>query len=331
MRRTPHQILLATLVASVALSLFAVEQGTALILSALAVYAVIAALGVWSMRLALFGPTYCVPPRTHRQAIALTFDDGPDPALTPDVLDVLGRYDIRATFFLIGEKVRAHPDLVRRIDAGGHTIGSHDLRHGVASNFRLKDSFISDIGASLAAIHAVTGRTPALYRPPVGLTNPQLLAALDHLGLYCIGWNRSVRDAGNRRLHRIERLPDLARGGTVAILHDVLPRPEARELYLERLEALCRRIRDLRLHACSVDEVFGLPAYTEEAGRTEDPDRGQPAVSGTGSGAPDGTCAPAQPPSRREKPRRMPTPLRHAASLSQRPASGAGPPPSPPR
>jgi hypothetical protein len=84
-----------------------------------------------------------------------------------------------------------------------------------------------------------------------------------------------MRDAGNRLPHRIIRLPDLAAGGTVAMLHDVLPRAELRVLYLERLEMLCRRIRDQRLRACTVDEIFALPAYRRagDAARRQQPAR----------------------------------------------------------
>lgn len=198
---------------------------------------------------------------TSPNSIALTFDDGPDPRLTIDVLKLLRAFGYKATFFVIATKVRQHPDIVRMALADGHTIACHDLNHAWYANFRLRGKMLSEIGRAADIIEEIIGTRPLLYRPPVGLLNPHLPGALKTLNMSFIGWSKSVRDAGNRRRKRLSAIPELAAPGEVLLLHDVAPNPCHRELFLEQLEKLLFSIKQQGLEPVGVDKLLGLQAY----------------------------------------------------------------------
>jgi peptidoglycan/xylan/chitin deacetylase (PgdA/CDA1 family) len=196
-------------------------------------------------------------------AIALTFDDGPDPQLTPDILDQLRQHGFRATFFVVAEKVRRNEALCRRAFEEGHTIACHDLSHSNLSNFRLGRRIAADLHQAQEIITAAIGVRPRLYRPPVGLMNPHVPGALKKVEMSCIGWSASARDGGNRIPGHIARIHSLAAAGHVVLLHDGLPRPEFKPMVLSQLGQLFTSIRELRLKTVSVDQLFGIVPYKE--------------------------------------------------------------------
>lgn len=190
--------------------------------------------------------------------IALTFDDGPDPDMTPKVLERLKAHGFKATFFLVGQNVRKHPELARRIVAEGHCVGTHSYDHSVFSNFRLTAAARRDLQASRAAFREVLGIDPHLHRPPVGLTNPHLFQALRQEGMTCVCWNRAGRDGGNRRPEGIARIGALAAPGAIVCLHDVLPRPEHEAEVLAQLDRLLADIARRNLETIRLDAIPGL-------------------------------------------------------------------------
>ena len=104
----------------------------------------------------------------------------------------------------------------------------------------------------------VLGVEPALHRPPVGLTNPHLFSALKRNGMTCVCWNRAGRDAGNRRTRGILKIGKLARPGAIVLLHDVLPRPELKDLLLDQLDRLADDIRRRGLRTGRLDELLAV-------------------------------------------------------------------------
>ena len=155
----------------------------------------------------------------HR--IALSYDDGPDPGSTPAFLDLLDRYDVRATFFVLGEHVAAHRDLVTRMAASGHELAVHGWDHQCVLLKRPR-TLREEIGRTVDLLRDVTGRPVRWYRPPYGvLSTPALLAARS-AGLRTTLWSAWGRDWERRatpaRICRtVERR--LRPGGTV-LLHD---------------------------------------------------------------------------------------------------------------
>jgi peptidoglycan/xylan/chitin deacetylase (PgdA/CDA1 family) len=212
--------------------------------------------GVSNIRSGFFGPVKykCDDPRR----LALTFDDGPDPTVTPEVLDLLDKYSLKATFFVIGKKAAQYPGLVKDAFDRGHCIASHDLTHSYLSNFRLSKQMTKEILESQKIIEKIIGKKPLLYRPPVGLTNPHLFKALGSLGMNCIGWDRRVRDSGNRRMSRFSKFPSLAVPGSVVLLHDCMPNVCNREAFLYYLEKLFLTMDKKGISSTTVEELFGI-------------------------------------------------------------------------
>jgi peptidoglycan/xylan/chitin deacetylase (PgdA/CDA1 family) len=217
-------------------------------------------LGIKNIRMQFFGRAFCKP-SSKTGTIALTFDDGPDPALTPDILGILKTHSIKATFFVIGYRAEKHPEIVRRCFDEGHTIACHDLKHSVFSNFRITRPLVSDISKAVTIIKNIIGKKPLLYRPPVGLMSPHTLKALKKLGMQCVGWSKSVKDAGNRWLNRVKQIHTLAIPDEVILLHDILPKPEYKDEILNQIENLCISINKRNLKTVGLDEMFGIKAY----------------------------------------------------------------------
>jgi len=210
--------------------------------------------GIADIRLQFFTRAKCRIPEAT-QSVALTFDDGPDPELTPDILDLLKAHNMHATFFVIAQRAHQHPDIVKRACAEGHTIGCHDLEHRWTANFRMVGRMVRDIGAAQEIIAAITGQKPTLYRPPVGLTNPQTPIALSRLHMTCAGWNRSAREGGNRISANIRKIGDLnCKPGDVILLHDCLPKREYRRIILENMERLMMRMKERKIGSRGIGE-----------------------------------------------------------------------------
>jgi len=152
----------------------------------------------------------------------LTFDDGPHPQGTPAILELLGRYDVKATFFLVGEQVARRPALAREIVAAGHGIGLHCDRH--RNLLRLGPRAVArDIAAARARIEDATGRPIERYRPPYGIFNAAALAIARREGWRPLLWTHWGRDWQARATPDSIAANLLARGvepGSVLLAHD---------------------------------------------------------------------------------------------------------------
>lgn len=158
-----------------------------------------------------------------RRAVALTFDDGPDPVATPRLLDLLARHAAPATFFVVGRRAEAAPDLVREILARGHTLGNHSYRHDPFLMLRSRERLRAEIVRTQAVLHAL-GVRPRVFRPPVGITNPRLPAVLGELDLACVTFSCRAGDFGNRRIGGLaHRILGRVRPGAIILLHDGAP------------------------------------------------------------------------------------------------------------
>lgn len=155
--------------------------------------------------------------RPRGRELWLTLDDGPDPAATPAVLDVLARHDARATFFLVGERAARHPALVNAITAAGHGVGNHSHTHPAATFWTaLPLRLAREIDLAQAALGH-----PRDFRPPVGMANAFLEPALRARGLRRIGWSRRAFDTRPQDpAAMITRLAATARPGDILLLHE---------------------------------------------------------------------------------------------------------------
>jgi peptidoglycan/xylan/chitin deacetylase (PgdA/CDA1 family) len=192
--------------------------------------------------------------------VALTFDDGPDPATTRLLLELLEKNKAKAAFFVIGEKAQAHPDLMRQIIAGGHDVGNHSYRHDVLLMLRSRKKIAAEIRMAQQALSAF-GIKPLIFRPPVGITNPWLGSILKKYGLSCVNFSCRGFDAGNRRVVGLaERILKKVRPDDIILLHDCMPHGEASvDMWLQEIEALLEGFAEKNLAAVSLEKLIGRP------------------------------------------------------------------------
>ena len=154
--------------------------------------------------------------------VVLTFDDGVDEIQTPKVLDVLKKYDAKAIFFIIGEKAEKHPHLVQRIVAEGHKIGIHSYTHKPIFPILAYDNMHKEVWDTKEILEKITGETVDLFRPPFGVTNPNVGKVVEELNLKTIGWNIRSLDTymSQDRLQVAERVCKMLTGLDIILLHD---------------------------------------------------------------------------------------------------------------
>jgi peptidoglycan/xylan/chitin deacetylase (PgdA/CDA1 family) len=222
MRVTRFQWLL-TATAVLAITVFCLSAGTArwVTLSVLfTTSGLVAGFGLSFPEWRMFGFSLCRV-RTTQKVVALTFDDGPDPASTPALLDLLARKGVRATFFCIGRHVARHHELARRIAAEGHLIGNHSFAHSRATNFLGVARLRADLELAQQEITQAVGQTPEFFRPPMMLTNPRIFRVTRALSLTVTGCAIRCYDrrgeSTQKVLHRVLRR---LQPGVIIALHD---------------------------------------------------------------------------------------------------------------
>jgi peptidoglycan/xylan/chitin deacetylase (PgdA/CDA1 family) len=178
--------------------------------------------GLWP-RSNWLGPNLtCLPAASAaRGEIALTIDDGPDPDVTPQVLDLLDRYGVKASFFCIGEKAVSHPELCKAIVERGHTVENHSQRHSYYFACFGLSRLTREIQKAQDELTAITGRRPLFFRAPAGLRNPFLDPALARLGLHLVTW--TCRGFDTRTADPVavtRRLKRHLTPGAILLMHD---------------------------------------------------------------------------------------------------------------
>lgn len=152
--------------------------------------------------------------------IALTFDDGPSAGYTAEILDILREYDVKATFFVIGKNVEAHPDLLRRTVAEGHEIGNHTYSHPhlkTIDEARLSE----EVARSATLLQEVAGIRTSLFRPPEGIITPAVTAAAEKGGYRTVLWSIDTMDwALNPASKIVQTIKREASDGDIVLFHD---------------------------------------------------------------------------------------------------------------
>lgn len=187
----------------------------------------------WAMHTATHGS------RDSRR-IALTFDDGPDPARTPALLDVLRELQVPATFFLLGSRVEQNPALARRIMLEGHELGNHTFHHPYLP-LRRSRTVKGELAATDAAIERATGIVPALARPPYGGRSPANVRAFERLGKRVVLWDVNSFDwKGAPAPDIASRVLARVRPGSIVLMHDAR---EGGEVTVEAVRLLVPELR----------------------------------------------------------------------------------------
>lgn len=175
----------------------------------------------------IFGPhvTHLSDEEAQRGEVWLTIDDGPDPATTPALLEILDRHQAKAGFFLIGTKAAKHPDLVREIARRGHLIGNHSQTHPASHFWTLRPHRMwVEVAGCQQTLTGILGTPPVWFRPPVGHHNMFLAAPLRALGLTMAMWSCRGFDGVVKNPEVILRLVALSlKPGAIVLLHDGPP------------------------------------------------------------------------------------------------------------
>jgi peptidoglycan/xylan/chitin deacetylase (PgdA/CDA1 family) len=204
--------------------------------------------GVLVLRLRMFADAIVRGPR-DATGVVLTFDDGPDPAHTREVLDVLDKHEAKATFFVIGKKAEAHRDVVEEIVRRGHEVGVHGFAHARLFSLWGDKRVREDLERAMRVLENITGKTPTLFRPPIGHTNPTIARIADRLDLTVVGWSVRARDglAGTRPADVVARISSGLEDGAIVLLHDAAERGPRKPAGVTALPEILEKIASKNL------------------------------------------------------------------------------------
>lgn len=229
---------------------------------------------MFSVVLALFYVVLCVGacffPRTNflvqvisrgdtgKNDVALTFDDGPSEFTTVKILDLLDRYNVKATFFVSGFNAVQFPDLIHEIIRRGHSIGNHSYSHDPFVMMKSYRTLFREVDEARRVLQKM-GIDTLAFRPPVGIVNPKLSSILDQLGLFCVTFSCRARDAGNLRVKNMAvRILKKVKGDDIILLHDKPPRrPEDDPVLWLEFEKIMTGIMDRGLRIVPLSELIG--------------------------------------------------------------------------
>ena len=217
------------------------------------VFAVVTGLGVAIPQLRFFGNFICRGNPLGKK-VALTFDDGPDPRSTPQLLELLRAEKIPAAFFCIGKNVAANPELAAKIIGEGHLLENHSYAHSNFTNFYSTARLQTELAHTQAVIEKTCGVVPKFFRPPIGLSNPATFRTARNLNLQVIGWTiRSLDTVIAQPEKIVARIQRGLRPGAIILLHDgKIPA----EKLVATVKSLLDTLRALGYEVVRLDELL---------------------------------------------------------------------------
>jgi len=198
---------------------------------------------------------YCSNPSEKEKKIALTFDDGPT-VFTLEILELLKRYDVKATFFCIGKNIEAHPEILKQVIAEGHLVGNHSYNHSPFFDFYNAKKIREEIEKTDSILQKYTAHQINFFRPPYGVTTPSIRRALKRTGHKVIGWNIRSLDGGTKNQSLIfNRIIKRISPGGIVLLHDTAPH----SVFV--LEQFLQFLKQNNYKVISTEELLNLKAY----------------------------------------------------------------------
>lgn len=186
-------------------------------------------------------------------SVYLSFDDGPDPEITPKILEILESENIKAAFFVIGNKVELYPGIVKELHEKGHLIANHTYSHSNKIAMLSKEKLMNDINKCSAAIEKAIGKPSLYFRPPYGITTPRYRSVLNQLKLTSFGWTlRSFDTLMKSKEQLINRVARLISPGSIILLHD------NRKVTLEALPGIISHCKKNGIKIASFAELTRL-------------------------------------------------------------------------
>jgi len=252
---------LASTTALVVLAVLAAARGELgpwrLAMLAVVWYAV-ATIGVFFPWLQMYGPIVLRGP-AGRRAVALTFDDGPHPVTTRRILAVLAGTRHRVTFFVLGTKARRHPDVVREIQAAGHTLAVHGDRHDRLHAFRFPGRVCDELLRAARAVEDATGVRPRFFRPPLGHTSLTTTRGARHAGMIIVGWSTRGFDGVRGRTPEavVARVARDVTDGAIVMLHDASEYDDFEPASVRALPELLRLLDEREWRSVGLDTLLG--------------------------------------------------------------------------
>ncbi|VVM04823.1 Peptidoglycan-N-acetylglucosamine deacetylase [Methylacidimicrobium cyclopophantes] len=223
--------------------------------------------GLWP-KSSLLGPNLVRLPLPAPGLVVLTFDDGPDPEITPGILDLLDAHGAKASFFCIGKRAERYPDLLREILCRGHSVENHSFAHSPLFAFSPLGAFRREIGKAQSVLSGIGGRPPRFFRAPMGFRNPLLDPALAPLGLRYVSWTRRGFDTTCRKPETVlRRLTRNLAAGDILLLHDggSARSSEGEPVSVRVLSALLPILAARHLRAVSLPMAMGMAPGGAEA------------------------------------------------------------------
>ncbi len=158
---------------------------------------------------------------TSEKIISITFDDGPNAIHTTEILKTLATYNAKATFFIIGKNIKNNETIVKQIDSEGHTIGNHTFSHSFFIDFSSEKKFIEELNQTDDEVYTIIGKRINLFRPPYGVTTPNLAKAAKTMNYKVIGWNvRSLDTTSDSEEKITKRVLEKIKPGVIILFHD---------------------------------------------------------------------------------------------------------------
>lgn len=224
--------------------------------AALIGYLALALAGVMLPRLEMFADVMCRGDPESR-AVALTFDDGPHPDTTRKILAILARGGHKATFFVLGRKARAYPDVLREIHEAGHELALHGDEHARGYAFKTPAAVARDVERARAAVEQACGARPARFRPPMVFISPRTAAGARRAGVTLVGYSVRGFDglSGARAERVVERVARGLVGGAIVLLHDAAERDDFAPASIEALPRILRILDERGLAAMTLGEL----------------------------------------------------------------------------
>ena len=192
---------------------------------------------------------------TNEKKIAITFDDGPDTFITPELLKILDLYNVKATFFCIGKHIENNKELLKELDQKGHIIGNHTWSHDRWFDLFSSNKMRADIDKTTKLIFEIINKKTKLFRPPYGVTNPNLKRAIRNLNFHTIGWSIRSFDTINNTEKTLKRIKKKLSSGDIILFHD------NREHILEILKLFLEYCKKEGYEIVRLDELLNIKAY----------------------------------------------------------------------
>lgn len=190
---------------------------------------------------------------SYKQAVALTFDDGPDPMYTPQILSILSKHKVKATFFLVGEQTKRNLALVEKILAEGHEIGSHTMTHPDANNAS-PQQLQKEVLDSASLLQSVSTQQLRYLRPPYGHIHPSYFSACHDLGIKMILWSVDSNDWKSPPVdHLVKDVAGQLHPGSIVLFHDG---GGVRQNTVEALDKLLPLLKQMKLEPVTLSQLL---------------------------------------------------------------------------